>query len=196
MTTYFVDPNGGNSSNGSQSSPFKTIQQAANIAKAGDTVVVHAGTYNEMVNVHGSGTASAPITFQADGNVTITGGFRPEKWAGDDTSNPDASGNNYVTLKGFTFDHVADKAVRASSGWTLDGITVQNSAFGVNIRGNNVTVENSTFKDINGHDAHALVGVGGANIQILNNHIANVNTTNQTAPATAPSPSSSTPIIS
>jgi hypothetical protein len=182
MTTYFVDPNGGNSSNGSQSSPFKTIQQAANVAKAGDTVVVHAGTYNEMVNVHGSGTASAPITFQTDGNVTITGGFRPEKWASDDTSNPDASGNNYVTLKGFTFDHVADKAVRASTGWTLDGITVQNSAFGVNIRGNNVTVQNSTFKDINGHDAHALVGVGGKNIQILNNHIANVNTADQTAP--------------
>ena len=45
--------------------PFLTIQHAANIATAGDHVEIRAGTYNETVIPKHSGTASAPIVFEA-----------------------------------------------------------------------------------------------------------------------------------
>ena len=48
-TTYYVSPIGSDSYNGtSLSTPFKTIQKAANSARAGDTVFVKAGNYPEF----------------------------------------------------------------------------------------------------------------------------------------------------
>ena len=62
---YYVSTNGSNSNSGtSLASPFLTIQQAANVAQAGDNVYVRGGTYRETVTVANSGTSSAPITFQ------------------------------------------------------------------------------------------------------------------------------------
>lgn len=47
---YYVSANGNNSSDGSINAPFKTINHAAQIAVAGDTVKVFGGTYREWVN--------------------------------------------------------------------------------------------------------------------------------------------------
>ncbi len=72
--TYYVSPNGNDSSSGSESAPFKTIQKAANMVNPGDAVIVENGTYTDNNNAGGdsatvyiikSGTANAPITFQA-----------------------------------------------------------------------------------------------------------------------------------
>ena len=54
---------------------YLTIQQAANMAQAGDNVYVRGGTYRETVTVAHSGNSSAPITFQPYQNeqVTVTG---------------------------------------------------------------------------------------------------------------------------
>ena len=58
---YYVATTGSNSNAGtSLASPFLTIQQAANVAQAGDNVYVRGGTYRETVTVPHSGTASAP----------------------------------------------------------------------------------------------------------------------------------------
>ena len=73
---YYVATNGSNTNSGtSLASPFLTIQQAANVAQAGDNVYVRGGTYRETVTVANSGTSSAPITFQPYQNedVTVTG---------------------------------------------------------------------------------------------------------------------------
>src|SRR5689334_13247136 len=45
MSTYYVATNGSDSADGSAGAPFRTIQQAANRAQPGDTVLVHGGTY-------------------------------------------------------------------------------------------------------------------------------------------------------
>ncbi len=45
--TYYVSPTGSDSSSGSASAPFKTIQKAANIVNPGDTVIVKDGTYTD-----------------------------------------------------------------------------------------------------------------------------------------------------
>lgn len=58
-TTYYVSPIGSDSYNGtSLSTPFKTIQKAANFAQAGDTVFVKAGNYPETVKFQNSGSES------------------------------------------------------------------------------------------------------------------------------------------
>ena len=75
-TDYYVSTTGSNSNAGtSLANPFLTIQQAANVAQAGDTVYVCGGTYRETVTMPRSGTANAPITFQpySGQQVTITG---------------------------------------------------------------------------------------------------------------------------
>jgi hypothetical protein len=65
-TTYYVSPSGSNSNNGlSTGTAWLTIQYAANHVKAGDTVEVLSGTYNETVNIPVSGSATAGyITFE------------------------------------------------------------------------------------------------------------------------------------
>lgn len=67
-TQYYVDagPNGNDANTGkSISTPFQTIQKAASVANAGDTVNIRAGTYRQTVTPAHSGTATAPITFCA-----------------------------------------------------------------------------------------------------------------------------------
>jgi len=74
-TTWYVSPYGSNTNPGTQAAPFKTIQEAANVAGPGDTVLIHAGTYRESVTPARSGAAGAPITYKpyGDGTVTISG---------------------------------------------------------------------------------------------------------------------------
>jgi hypothetical protein len=50
---------------GTESAPWKTLTKAGTAAKAGDTVVVKAGTYNEALRVQNLGSAGAMITFKA-----------------------------------------------------------------------------------------------------------------------------------
>ncbi|MDB5354716.1 MAG: galA [Phycisphaerales bacterium] len=82
-TSWFVSPSGSDTNRGSISSPFKTIQRAANVAVAGDHVEIRAGVYHETVTPKHSGTASAPITFEAYNRegVTISGADRITNWA-------------------------------------------------------------------------------------------------------------------
>ncbi|WP_051709699.1 DUF1565 domain-containing protein [Andreprevotia chitinilytica] len=62
---YYVATTGNDTDTGAADHPWKTIQHAANVVQAGDTVYVHAGVYNETVTVPTSGSASAGyITFR------------------------------------------------------------------------------------------------------------------------------------
>lgn len=68
VNTYYVSPSGSDSNPGTQAQPWQSIQKAANVAVAGDMVIVAAGNYTERVRVTHSG-----ITFKAQGNVTMQG---------------------------------------------------------------------------------------------------------------------------
>ena len=64
LATYYVATNGNNANNGkSLSKPFKTIQKAADVAKAGDNVQIRGGTYREQVSIRRSGALGKAITF-------------------------------------------------------------------------------------------------------------------------------------
>lgn len=73
-TIYYVSPIGSDSYNGtSLSAPFKTIQKAANVARAGDTIYVKAGNYPETVTFRNSGSESGGyIVFRNYQNDLVT----------------------------------------------------------------------------------------------------------------------------
>jgi parallel beta-helix repeat protein len=110
LSNYWVSPTGSDSNPGSQGAPWQTLQHAADSVVAGDTVDVLAGTYDGFVlgwDFPQSGTASAPITFNASPGVVIDG------------PNPDTpdginlEGASYIIIQGFTINNPAGLITRA-----------------------------------------------------------------------------------
>src|SRR3954452_14859908 len=64
LSSYFVSTSGDDGNPGTLSAPFRTIQQAADVADPGDTVFIRGGTYRETVRPAHSGSASNPVTFK------------------------------------------------------------------------------------------------------------------------------------
>ncbi len=63
---YHVTINGSDQAAGTAAAPFRTINHAAQLAVAGDTVIVHAGTYREWVDPKFGGDSSQHrITYRA-----------------------------------------------------------------------------------------------------------------------------------
>jgi hypothetical protein len=63
-TTYYVAPSGSDTNPGTRAAPFATLQHAAAIAAAGDTVLARAGVYNALFTpTHAGNSAAGPITF-------------------------------------------------------------------------------------------------------------------------------------
>ena len=62
----FVSVNGSDDNDGSEESPFLTIQAAASVARSGDVITVNQGTYRERINpLRGGLSDSERIVFQA-----------------------------------------------------------------------------------------------------------------------------------
>lgn len=97
---YYVAPGGSDSNPGSAGSPFRTIQKAADVADAGDTVVVRSGTYtggNRIVSLSRSGVPDHPITFLSEhrwGAILDGRGQSLEAWYFD-------AGVGHVNIHGF-----------------------------------------------------------------------------------------------
>lgn len=80
---YHVAKTGCDRNPGTQERPFLTIQRAADIAAAGDTVIVHEGVYREWVKPRRGGlSADLRITYlAAEGEkAMIKGSERAEHW--------------------------------------------------------------------------------------------------------------------
>jgi alpha-N-arabinofuranosidase len=80
---YHVSKKGSDNNKGTRESPFLTINRAAQIAKPGEVVTVHEGTYREWVNPKFKGLSKTrPVTYQAaEGeNVVIKGSEIIEDW--------------------------------------------------------------------------------------------------------------------
>lgn len=70
---YYVSTRGHDTNSGMKELPFQTIGKAANVAKAGDVVLIQAGIYYEDVRPLHSGEPGKYITYQGvgDGEVII-----------------------------------------------------------------------------------------------------------------------------
>ncbi len=67
-----VSPNGSNMNDGSKESPYRTISKAAYVAIAGDSVIIHEGTYRERVSPANGGTTPARrITYTSAPGETV-----------------------------------------------------------------------------------------------------------------------------
>ena len=80
---YHVSKSGNDKNCGCEESPFLTIQKAADVANAGDTVIVHEGVYREWVKPrYGGKSHSQRITYMtAEGeHVVIKGSEVVTDW--------------------------------------------------------------------------------------------------------------------
>jgi parallel beta-helix repeat protein len=66
--TYYVATDGNSTNPGSEAQPFRTIRQGISVLKAGDTLYIKSGTYNEPID---SNTMTVPAGTSWDDTVTI-----------------------------------------------------------------------------------------------------------------------------
>ena len=134
--------------------PLRSIAEAAGLARPGDTVLIHPGTYREVVDLRRSGRPGAPITLAAatPGTVTLNGDGLPFLLGGT---------ARHVSVQGITFDGCSNElgsaAVRVGTGWRLADVVVQNAdGAGVLVYGRGATLERVTAQN-NGQQ-----GIGGS----------------------------------
>lgn len=80
---YYVSPYGSDDGDGKAlDSPFRTIRRAAEIMRAGDVCRIRGGVYRETVVPVASGTADAPIRFEAypEERVVVSGCDPIRRW--------------------------------------------------------------------------------------------------------------------
>ena len=74
---FYVSPSGRDTSTGTKTHPWKTIQHAADRLRAGQTVFIRGGTYRERVRPKYSGTAGHLISYRGyPGEVPTIDGLR------------------------------------------------------------------------------------------------------------------------
>ena len=79
---YYVDAKAFRDGDGSKERPFKNIGDAANIAVAGDEILVASGVYREKVTPRNAGTKDAPIVYKSIEKLgaVITGAEELSGW--------------------------------------------------------------------------------------------------------------------
>jgi chitodextrinase len=154
--TYYVSPTGSDSANGSQSTPWLTIQHAASTVTAGATVYVEGGTYHQSVNFTTSGTATAPITFESyPGQTAIIDGSSGVTCCGSSgllgLINIQ-SALSYVTIEGFTVRNFTT----SNENYMPVGILYEGSGTGVQIL-NNIVYNITTTAGANGNAGGIMI---------------------------------------
>lgn len=128
---FHVDPSGNDAGSGSETTPWATLQHAADTVTAGDTVIVHAGTYDGF-SLSTSGAAGNPITFSADSGVVVS---QPNAATGDGIN---LEGASHVVIEGFTVQGASPglirnglRAVLAEQVTFRDNVTIDNAERGI-----------------------------------------------------------------
>lgn len=105
--TYYVDPRGDDSAAGGETTPWRTLQHAAERVVAGDTVYVRPGTYRGF-DLRASGAEGAPIRFVGEDGAIINL---------DNPETPDGinvEGVSWVEIEGFTVRGSSRAGIRAA----------------------------------------------------------------------------------
>lgn len=155
LRTLYVSPTGNDINDGSIDKPL-TLSKAAQLAIAGDVIVLKSGTYSpgSSIMVANSGTAANPIVFRAevkDGAIID----------GNASSTPNATDRQgLITILGTTTNN--------KSWIIIDGLRIVNSKWaGILVRNsNNVIVKNCST---NNTGASGIVAANCSNIKVLNN---------------------------
>ena len=163
---YYVAPTGSDENDGSQQAPWKTLQHAANVVKAGETVFVRGGTYRENITIRSSGSETfGYITFQAyPGEIPVISGED-----GKSSTLVELNNAHYIIFDGFTLT----KLQTSDPNKDLAGIKVINSSSNVIIQNNELY--NIEHKGTRGN-AHGIIIYGNnknasKNIKVANNYL-------------------------
>lgn len=160
----FVSPAGKDTNPGTLTAPWKTIQKAANSAKAGDVVNVRAGTYKEKVQINVSGTATAPILFRNYKTETVVLDLTGVTPGTDLSAIVRIPSRSYVTVQGFelrNFKTADDTRVPV-------GILVDGACKGVKLIGNKIhhIEQNNTVEGNFDANAHGIAAYGTSSTAI------------------------------
>ncbi|MDP6467033.1 MAG: right-handed parallel beta-helix repeat-containing protein, partial [Pirellulaceae bacterium] len=170
-TNYYVRTSGNDDNNGlSAGQAFKTIEEAADVAGAGDTVYVGAGTYTDEVEVENDGTSANPIRFEADSSGAQTGD------AGDVIVSEEEcfeiDGNDYIEIVGFIFDGEEEMVSWEDSlGGLLQNCEFRNGEDPILIKNASVTVDNCYIHD--NDDSGIEIDGSSSNVRITNCRVQN-----------------------
>ncbi|MBL7951482.1 MAG: right-handed parallel beta-helix repeat-containing protein [Flavobacteriales bacterium] len=120
--TFHVKPDGNDALNGlSMATAWATLQHAADLAVAGDSVLVTAGSYAGFAAMEHSGTANAPIVFSGLGaQVNIT-----TPCAYNDQDGINVENVSWVVVEGFTVDGMPRTGIRTA---LSDHITLRHNS--------------------------------------------------------------------
>lgn len=143
---YYVNnqaPGASDLNPGTQTSPWLTIQHAADMVTAGDTVIVKPGVYFESVKLSRTGTATAPIIFKGEPGAILDGSNAGDYVSG--ISNLSADPNydfapvDFVQIEGFEIRRFWTGIDVEPTSW--DGTTY------LSIGGNGWAVKNNVIHD-------------------------------------------------
>jgi len=150
---YFVSTTGNDTNSGSVSAPFATINKAAEIAMAGDSICIKNGTYiqSSIIKPANSGVANGPITYYAETpNAVIING--------QSTIPTIASREGLIHILGKS--HLVFNGLRIINSGFFGILAKDNSSF--------ITVKNcSTFNT----GASGICAAQSSNIKVLNNSV-------------------------
>jgi len=159
ISTLYVSTTGNDSNNGSRFKPFLTINKAAEVAVAGDIVVIKSGTYypTSKISPSNSGTSNNPITYLAEvkGEVIIDGSNSTD-------------GNSSDRLGLITIIGVNESSPKS---WiVIDGLTINNAKWaGIMARySDNIKIKNCHTKNTG---ASGIIGANSSNITVLSNKV-------------------------
>ena len=134
---FYIAPNGDNNNPGTESLPWRNLNHAVYALKAGETVLVKNGTYQESLNINKSGTAGKPITYKA------YPGHKPKiEINKKELEGILIQGVSYINVEGFEVVYTAPGADIAKGEQADNGIDISNAGntlpHHINIKNNNV----------------------------------------------------------
>lgn len=167
---YYVSKTGSDSNSGTETSPWLTIQKAANTATAGATVHIKAGTYNEKVNINVSGNATAGfITFQNYASDTVILDGTGISVSGD-VAMLNIAAKSYIRIKGLQICNLKT----STKGAVPVGIMVSGAAGNIELRNNYIHhIANTAAISLggSGRDAHGMAVYGTSGTTPITNLI-------------------------
>jgi hypothetical protein len=152
-SSFYVSTTGDDSNPGTQMAPWRTVQHAADTARAGSTVNVRGGIYEELVSIKASGNATdGYVIFRSYPGETAV--LDAEHFAPDGRSAILTIHNkSYVRIEGFEIRNYRTAEHRL----TPLGISVRGGGSHIELLKNNVHHIEQTF---NGRDAPGRGGNG------------------------------------
>jgi hypothetical protein len=162
-TTYYVSVSGNDSNPGTETQPFRTVQRAANVINAGDTVIVENGTYTGT----GVGTACASSTVRPV--VCLSRGGTSSAWVTFRARNPLAAridGQANTSTHGFYF--LSDANYIRIEGFDVFGMgnpTKGSAGFLIYSGGHDVVIAHNAIHDIGRLCTDHIYGMSGVYIQ-------------------------------